>query len=488
MVRYTKNWHRVDDARICGVCTTGPFAGGTLRMTQSGNMLYIHTARQMYSASDGRRHQSNISFDVYIPTMEALEVVSGNVAHSFNQFVIVDGADVVHLDHGDGHPRALQIARFSNAAGSLRAAAVKSEIFPIYGERGQNYTGVQVGGFEASGTHYLTAGLSIEQREDGNDFQNLFVAATEKARLGEAGDTTVRWLTDYVYKRDGSPETDVDNPQLVKLGEDRFLLLWNENMRDAYVLSELHVTLHYVFLKGDGSPDSEVYTFDQVPLSDCAPIVTGDGVVWYVTDDSEPTFYRIDLTDPAGVTVTSAGVEKTSVGGFEDVWSADYFAEPVAWAVKKGVTSGTAPATFSPDAVCTRAQTVTFLWRSAGCPAPESGENPFKDISSGDYFYDAVLWAVEQGITKGTADDAFSPYEPCTRGQVVTFLWRYEKSPVQGSNPFLDVPDGQYYTQAVLWAVDRGITKGTDSTHFSPDQDCTRAQIVTFLYRDQTTG
>ena len=488
VVRYTKNWHRVDDARIYGANTSVPLAAGSLSMTQSGDMLYIHTAHQMYSDSGGVRHQSNISFDVYIPTMEAIKVVGGYVSHSFNQFVLTDGDDVVHLDHGDAYPRALQIARFPNTAGGMRGAALEAEIYPIVGTTGANYTGVEVGGFEASGTHYLTAGLSIEQRENGSDYKNLFVAATDKSKLGENGDTTVRWLTSYKLSRDGSAGVVVSNPQLVQVGADRFLLLWNEMPESLYNRSD--VTLHYVFLKGDGRTDGKVYIAEQIHLSDCKPVVAGGSVVWYVTQQSAPTFYRIDLSDPDRVTSAASGVTKTNVGGFEDVWSTDYYADPVAWAVKQGVTSGTSPTTFSPSATCTRAQTVTFLWRNAGSPAPGNSKNPFRDVKRSDYYYDAVLWAVEQGITKGTASDTFSPGNSCTRGQVVTFLWRYEKEPavVKVGSPFRDVASGQYYSNAVHWAVSRGITNGTDSTHFSPGKDCTRAQIVTFLYRNQTAG
>ena len=148
------------------------------------------------------------------------------------------------------------------------------------------------------------------------------------------------------------------------------------------------------------------------------------------------------------------------------------------------MTTGTTASTFSPNATCTRAQAVTFLWRAAGSPAPASGVMPFTDVAEGSYYHDAVLWAVESGITKGTSDTAFSPNATCTRGQIVTFLWRSQKSPASDSvNPFTDVAADAYYTNAVLWAVEHGITAGTTATTFSPNNDCTRAQIVTFLYR-----
>ena len=169
---------------------------------------------------------------------------------------------------------------------------------------------------------------------------------------------------------------------------------------------------------------------------------------------------------------------------FIDVPAGSYFYEAVMWAVENGVTTGVSASRFDPNGVCTRAQAVTFLWRAAGSPAPRSRTVPFTDVPVGSYYYDAVLWAVENGITKGTINTRFSPNDTCTRAQIVAFLWRSEKSPAAGSrNPFADVKSTAYYADAVLWAVENDITKGTTNTTFSPNADCTRAQIVTFLWR-----
>ena len=169
---------------------------------------------------------------------------------------------------------------------------------------------------------------------------------------------------------------------------------------------------------------------------------------------------------------------------FVDVPSGSYYEDAVDWAVANGITTGTDAAHFSPDGICTRAQAVTFLWRAAGRPAPESRTMPFTDVPADSYYYDAVLWAVENGITKGTSSTTFSPDDTCTRAQIVTFLWRSEQSPAAGSsNPFTDVSADAYYADAVLWAVKEAITTGTTRTTFSPDAECTRAQIVTFLWR-----
>ena len=172
---------------------------------------------------------------------------------------------------------------------------------------------------------------------------------------------------------------------------------------------------------------------------------------------------------------------------FVDVNSGDYFYDPVLWALthEPQITDGMTETTFAPGETCTRGQVVTFLWRAMGCAEPKSASNPFNDVAGGDYFYKAVLWAVEKGITDGTSATTFSPNDPCTRAHVVTFLHRAEGTPAAGSkNPFSDVAAGEYYTDAVLWAVSKGITDGTSDTTFSPADPCTRGQIVTFLYRD----
>lgn len=176
-------------------------------------------------------------------------------------------------------------------------------------------------------------------------------------------------------------------------------------------------------------------------------------------------------------------IRDSSKFNFHDVTRFDYFYDAVKWAVDHDITSGTGRFTFSPNAVCTRAQTVTFLWRAAGSPRPVSTVNPFTDVHYGDYFYQAVLWAVENGITMGTSATTFSPDATVTRAQVVTFLWRANGQPAAWNSGFTDVSADAYYAKAVAWAVQNGITTGTGFGVFSPDAACTRAQIVTFLYR-----
>ena len=195
------------------------------------------------------------------------------------------------------------------------------------------------------------------------------------------------------------------------------------------------------------------------------------------------TFENVSRTHTIEVIFMKAN-GNPQTGVFVDVATGSYYEDAVDWAVENGITNGVSSNMFAPDDPCTRAQIVTFLWRAAGSPEPETRAMPFTDVPVGSYYYDAVLWAVENGITKGTSDMTFSPDATCSRAQIVTFLWRYEKSPAAGTaNPFADVKSTAYYADAVLWAVKEDITKGTTNTTFSPNADCTRAQIVTFLWR-----
>ena len=197
------------------------------------------------------------------------------------------------------------------------------------------------------------------------------------------------------------------------------------------------------------------------------------------------------LTEPVtslkltGDTTVYAGwIASAGTSPFADVPGGAYYEDAVIWAVEQGITTGASDTLFRPDMACTRAQAVTFLWRAAGSPAPQSDTMPFADVSSDSYYYSAVLWAVENGITAGTSSNTFSPDAACTRAQIVTFLWRAQELPAADAvNPFTDVAGSDYFFQAVLWTVERGITTGTGNTTFSPDMACTRAQIVTFLYR-----
>ena len=194
---------------------------------------------------------------------------------------------------------------------------------------------------------------------------------------------------------------------------------------------------------------------------------------------------KYTFTMPAGkVTIKADFIAQTVDSVFADVSADAYYYEAVKWAADKRITGGIGDSLFAPNQSCTRAQIVTFLWRAAGSPEPKSTNHPFADVSSSSYYEKAVLWAVENGITEGTSDTTFASGTICTRAQGAALLYRAAGSPVvSGSAAFTDVADSAYYADAVKWATEQGITKGISSSLFGPDATCTRAQIVTFLYR-----
>ena len=212
-----------------------------------------------------------------------------------------------------------------------------------------------------------------------------------------------------------------------------------------------------------------------------APTMTEDGVRTYT---AAVEFDGVTYTDTKTETIPATGL----VNPFVDVKEGDFFYDAVLWAFYHDpqITAGTSKTKFSPAKTCTREQVVTFLWRAKGCEEPSSTNNPFKDVPADAYYTKAVLWAVENGITNGKSKTKFGAGDPCTREQVVTFLWRAEGEPEHTTtdNPFTDVSETAYSYDAILWAVEHGITNGTSKTKFSPAKTCTRGEVVTFLWRN----
>lgn len=232
--------------------------------------------------------------------------------------------------------------------------------------------------------------------------------------------------------------------------------------------------------------------------------IQGSTVTVKVTPDSGYVVDRVTVTDnrgnevkltqkgvgtytftmPAGqVAVTAAFAPAAEQSPFRDVSASDYYYDAVKWAAEEGITSGTSADLFSPSAPCTRAQMVTFLWRAAGSPNV-GGALTFTDVADSAYYAPAVRWAASVGVTSGTGAGRFSPDDPCTRGQMAAFLYRWQQSPAaSGSNPFADVADSDYYYAAVLWAYQKGVTQGVSASAFAPSAPCTRGQMAMFLYQ-----
>ena len=568
IIRYTKDWKKVDHASIYGANTVAPFEAGSLRFDRSGDILYIRTCHKMYTADDGLNHQANVMIAVRISDMTVTDQFTrvlnssyGYVSHSFNQFVRVDGETLLAVDHGDYYPRSVALFKYSAKAGAetfYGRTSMVNVLKIVDSTYHYNDTGVSVGGFEFSSTDYLVAGSSYDQKKSADLMEvhrNIFVTATPKDNFTDEA-TRIHWITNYA-ESDG---ISTSPPHLLKISGDRFLLTWTES-RDGWTRPD--DVQKYCFINGKGELESSVQTFNG-KLSDCSPIVVGNDAVWYVTHNSAPTFYSIRVkscdhsytavvtkptcTTPGYTTYTCTHCGESYVGDntaarghswtdwqiitpatcttngkaqrsctacgisetetihapghdwngnrcgrcgivrqtpFDDVEPGSFYENPVAWALANGITNGIDAAHFNPLGQCQRAQVVTFLWRAAGKPEPTTTENPFTDVKETDFFYKAVLWAVENGITNGVSATEFGSYLPCNRAQVVTFLWRAQGCPVNASaaNPFTDVEAGTWYEMPVLWALDRGVTNGISATEFGVNTICNRAQIVTFLYR-----
>lgn len=210
----------------------------------------------------------------------------------------------------------------------------------------------------------------------------------------------------------------------------------------------------------------------------------GNTAITIIGDDATDIDYNLIKLDYHNLQLNVPQDKTVTKNPFTDVKVGSYFYEPVLWALENGITDGISPTKFGPAQKCTRGQVVTFLWRTIWCPKPLSKSTVFVDIEKNAYYKDAVLWAFENGITDGTAPNKFSPNANVTRAQFVTFLWRMNGQPeVNGSNPFKDVPKNEYYTKAVIWAYENGITDGVSPTSFAPNAVCLRQEVVTFLYR-----
>ena len=212
--------------------------------------------------------------------------------------------------------------------------------------------------------------------------------------------------------------------------------------------------------------------------------VDKDGKTVSLTDKGDGVYTFVMPASKVDVTARFAQVQKPEEKDpYGDVSKDSYYYDAVKWAAETGVTTGVGDGLFAPEWVCTRGQIVTFLWRASGSPAPKATELPFTDVAADAYYAQAVLWAVEKGITNGTSETTFGPDQTCTRAHAVAFLYRMSGSPAAAGSTFSDVAADAYYSTAVAWAVEKGITNGTSGTTFSPDDTCTRGQIVTFLYR-----
>ena len=297
VVRYSKNWHRIDAVSIRDVDIKNPFDFGTVQASETDDILYLHTCRVMYNG-----HQADINFKIFVPTMEVIETGSVYASHSFNQYVIQDGDDIIWLNHGDAYPREIELIVEKASAGSPadggKTNVTLMEIGGSMDDELYQKTDATIGGLESSSGYYLAAGKSIDQRRYGkSERQNIYVISVNKNDLTSGGVKT-HWITAY-------PESDthyVSTPQLVKISGSQFLLLWTEGPSQESGRKQVH----YLFLNAQGEPTSREYVSNG-KLSDCQPIVSNGSVMWYVTSNSASVFYSIDLKHPDTITQLEKG-------------------------------------------------------------------------------------------------------------------------------------------------------------------------------------
>lgn len=458
VVRYDKSWNRLGAASLYGANTAIPFEEGSLRMVQSGDFLYIHTCHEMYHLLNGINQQANLMLAVRISTMEVEECFDsvgdssdGYVGRSFNQFIAADEDAILSVNHGNAYPRAVVLSRYAlKTEESIFANnCVSVETLPIAGESGDYNTGTSVGGFEVSETSYLIAGNSADRavNENMNAVRNIFVTSTLKTRFSADG-TRYIWITNYPTD-DSSYFGQVSTPHIVTV-ENGFLLLWTVKGR-----------LNYVFLDDNGDMIGEIMSADAA-LSDCKPIVADGAVYWYCTQNSAPVFYCIDPEKPETVTEIpteqqeqeepTQPTEETGIMPyseqeheeicpsrfFSDVPGVDYWGhEGIDFVVENGLFNGMSATTFEPDTPMTRAMLVTVLWRAAGMP--RQGTNPFYDVPENVWFTDAVKWASDCNLVNGMQEGKFCPQENITREQMAAILYRYAQYNAQDVSGMADL-------------------------------------------------
>ena len=487
-----------------------------LPSSREGTLYYDYTSRNHYGSkvSDTTRYYRNSSPRISDITFVPADGFSGTVTipytgydtagDSFTGNLVIRVADedgTVYYSTGAGKPVQFEAADFNEACLRSNGASLSRVSFELpassKGTLYYNYTSSSGGSRVSASTSYYRSGApqlsnvtfvpkggytgTVSIPFSGYDVDGSRFRGSVRISVGTSDDDIVKYSTVsggrvYFNAADFNAacrEITGDSLRYVRFTPpaSRYGKLY-----DQYGGSEAAVTSSTSYYRSGSSRRLDDVSF--LAASSYTGIVSID----YTGRSSEgETFSGV-----VEIQVDSAG-GNTTIDihlPFRDISSSAYYFDAVKWAVSAGITSGTTATTFSPDAACTRAQMVTFLWRAAGSPAPKSGANPFRDVSSAAYYYNAVLWAVEQGITSGTSATTFSPDAIVTRGQTVMFLYRNAGSPASGTgSAFTDVKIGDYYSPAVRWAVANGITSGTSATTFSPSAPCTRAQIVTFLYR-----
>lgn len=478
VVKYDKDWNRLGAASLKGANTTVPFDAGSLRCDEYGGYLYIRTSHEMYTSDDGLNHQSNLTLAVRQSDMsitdsfyDVMNISYGYVSHSFNQFIMVDQeGKIIALDHGDAYPRsAVLMGYYSNAStGKFSGSRYSNwcwnmDLITFDGSIGDNTTGGSVGGLAETSDGYVMT-YNYDGTGGGGERSIYFQymdKATGKGRQymlnGSAGSTT---------------------PMLAPTGLDGGYVLWNG--RSGYTTDN---TLHYIPYAADGTPSNPLTA--SAPLSDCQPIPYDGGVVWYVTDNSVPTFY---VLDDSGVTSYPVGQTQPELeptpGSFSDVPSNAWYAQYAEEAAQAGLMTGTGGSSFSPNATLSTAEVVTL---AARLHADRNGKTVPQ--SSGAWYQGAYDYCVDNGLFTRTQVPQSSLTKTATRYQMVDLLDRAvpdsEKQAVKTiSDGYIpDLRQSDPYGDVVYQWYRAGIVEGDSAHRFNGSTQISRAETAAILCR-----
>lgn len=488
ILKYDKQWNQQGIASLYGANTAIPFFS-TARYAEYNGMLYIHSGHGMYNG-----HQANMTLAVRQQDMKITDAqyevtgTYGYVSHSFDQYILIDQEqNIITLDHGDGNPRASILQRYNGKAGNeifsgyyydgylfTSTDSVVIQSFP--GPSGENVTGAYLGGLAETSAGYITAynynGVGYVDDSSRYKIRNMYFSYTPKQNFSNAG-TTITQVTSY-------PNAGIESAgkcKVVPIGLDGGYVLWDIQERIP-----AETWFDGVWSSNDRfistGKISYIRYYSDGSISDVST-VTGDlSDCQPILFDSKIIWYVTSNSAPTFYVLDESGLMTYSTAGsnpFEDVEDTAYYYDAVIWANNNGITLGKTDTEFGPNDTVTRSQAVTFLWRAMGKPEPNNTNNPFYDVNERDYYYRAVLWAVEQGITTGTSATKFSPDDTCTHAHIVTFLWRAEGEPSKTGV-------GTWFDDAVSWANTEELFVST-SRVFVAESECPRADIVTYLYR-----
>ena len=490
VVKYSKDWDRLGQASLYGAQTYAPFVAGAVRCAEYNGMLYVDTCHTRYADSNGLHHQISMLFSVRQSDMTITDQrLSGTaaVSHSFNQFILIDSnGQIVTLDHGDGNPRSAVLIRYDQPAGqdTFTGSVEKQGVMGFVDSRKHyNYTGASLGGLAESGSHYLVSLSTIPQTgvvED-HTVRNVVIKAVDKEHFNQKGNLETFQLTQY---SEGGDFT-AGNPFLVKISDDRFLVVWNILAQDEYGDYEQIRRVGYVFLDGTGRPVGDVQTAPAA-LSDCQPIYDGDRVVWYYTYLSTPIFCTIDADTGAFQRLSPLD---------PDVAFSDWAGEEIQAAANQGLIpkSGLKDDYTQPINRWEFATLAVHVYETiTGKTVPidfEAKDTVFADSIGGFPIAKAYNLGILTGYNGGAsrAEIRVGPGDLITREQAATLLARLGE--VLGAS--LPPADSLPFTDTIAsWAYDgvsrtyrAGIMTGTSGTTFNPLGNYTTEQAVVTMYR-----